>query len=56
MDLAKNRLAPIREEKAKKELEEKEAIAAATKRRTDAVNRKFFFRISQKAWCDFFMQ
>jgi hypothetical protein len=35
MDLAKNRLAPIREEKAKKELEEKEAIAAATKRRTE---------------------
>lgn len=35
MDLAKNRLTPIREEKAKKELEEKEAIAAATKRRTE---------------------
>lgn len=35
MDLAKSRLAPIREEKAKKELEEKEAIAAATKRRTE---------------------
>ena len=35
MDLAKNRLIPIREEKAKKELEEKEAIAAATKRRTE---------------------
>mgnify|MGYP000234757079 CR=1 FL=1 len=32
MDLAKNRLIPIREEKAKKELEEKEAIAAATKK------------------------
>lgn len=35
MDLAKNRLIPIREEKAKKELEEKEAIASATKRRTE---------------------
>lgn len=35
MDLAKNRLIPIREEKAKKELEEKEAIVAATKRRTE---------------------
>lgn len=35
MDLAKNRLIPIREEKAKKELEEREAIAAATKRRTE---------------------
>ena len=35
MDLAKNRLIPIREEKAKKELEEKEAIAAATKRRAE---------------------
>lgn len=35
MDLAKSRLAPIREEKAKKELEEKEVIAAATKRRTE---------------------
>lgn len=35
MDLAKNRLIPIREEKAKKELEEKEAIAVATKRRTE---------------------
>lgn len=35
MDLAKSRLAPIREEKAKKDLEEKEAIAAATKRRTE---------------------
>lgn len=35
MDLAKNRLTPIREEKAKKELEEKEAIAVATKRRTE---------------------
>lgn len=35
MDLAKNRLTPIREEKAKKELEEKKAIAAATKRRTE---------------------
>lgn len=35
MDLAKNRLIPIREEKAKKELEEKKAIAAATKRRTE---------------------
>lgn len=35
MDLAKNRLIPIREEKTKKELEEKEAIAAATKRRTE---------------------
>ena len=35
MDLAKSRLAPIREEKAKKELAEKEAIAAAAKKRTE---------------------
>ena len=35
MDLAKNRLAPIREEKAKRELAEKEAIAAAAKKRTE---------------------
>ncbi len=35
MDLAKSRLAPIREEKAKRELAEKEAIAAAAKKRTE---------------------
>ena len=35
MDLAKSRLAPIHEEKAKRELAEKEAIAAAAKKRTE---------------------
>lgn len=35
MDLAKSRLAPIREEKAKRELAEKEAITAAAKKRTE---------------------
>lgn len=35
MNLAKNRLTPIREEKAKRELAEKEAIAAAAKKRTE---------------------
>ena len=35
MDLAKSRLVPIREEKAKRELAEKEAITAAAKKRTE---------------------